>query len=58
MLDFSTKRLIHDLESTADFNPGLAVTVSHRINSRQSCNVSGQICYLSGHKTLGQKYGY
>ena len=28
----------------------LAVTVSHRTNSGQGCNVSGQICYLSGHK--------
>ena len=27
---------------------GLAVTVGHRTNSGQSCNVSGQICYLSG----------
>ena len=24
--------------------------VGHRTNSGQSCNVSGQICYLSGHK--------
>ena len=29
---------------------GIAVTVGHRTNSGQSCNVSGQICYLSGHK--------
>ena len=29
---------------------GLAVTIGHRTNSGLSCNVSGQICYLSGHK--------
>ena len=31
---------------------GLAVTVGHRTNSGQSCNVSGQMCYLSGTNKL------
>ena len=38
------------VDGAAMGSPALAVTVGHPTNSGQSCCVSGQICYLSGHK--------
>ena len=42
--------LQHTQDVTVTIEAVLAVTVGHRTNSGQGCNVSGQICYLSGHK--------